>query len=185
MPALPRHHQRRCVSKVVGELAACRLGGRGHLLLGRAPLAVGAAQLRGDLGRPLRVLGEEQLHPRIGPVEAPRRVDPRRQPKRQVPLIELRRLDLGRGQQGADPGPLRPPNLLQSPPHDRPVLPDQRHHVGHRRQRDEVEIAPRVDPLSAVASFQATAVPHRSVKGYPSISGWRIGQSGSSPAGWW
>ncbi len=128
----------------------------------RSPLA--RLELGGDLRRPRRVLGEEELDPGVGAVEAPRRVDPRRQPEREVTLVELRRLARGRLEQGPDPGPPRPSDLLQAPPHDRPVLPDQRHDVGHRRQRDEIEIA-RSSSRRAEANFQATAVPQRSVKG--------------------
>ena len=46
MPALPGDDDRRGLAKVLGQLAARRLGGRVDLLLGRAPLAVGAARAR-------------------------------------------------------------------------------------------------------------------------------------------
>ena len=45
-----------------------------------------------------------------------------------------------------NPGRRVLPHLHQPPPDQRPVLPDQRHHVGDRRQRHQVEVALAVLP---------------------------------------
>ena len=140
MPPLAGQDQPGSLAQLVRKLPPRRLGSRIDLPLGSPPLAVGPTQLNSDLFGPLLVLGEEQLHPGVGPVEPPRSIDPRRQPKRQIPLVELSRLAFRGLQQRTHPGPARPPHLRQPPPHQRAVLAHQRHHVGDGGKRDEIEV---------------------------------------------
>ena len=147
----------RCASlQLLGQLPPRRLRRRVDLALGRPPLGVRPAQLVGDLLGAPAVLGEQQLDPGVGPVQPPRRVDPRRQPERQVPLVQPSRLAFRAPPSAPAARPAGPPHLGQPALHQRPVLPDQRHHVGDRRQRDEVEVASRrVGAAVAAAATQA------------------------------
>ena len=82
----------------------------------RSPLArlSSAAICRG----PRLVLGQEQLDPGVGPVEPPGGVDPRRQPERQIALVEPARLAFRGLEQRPHPRPLRragPPPARAAP----------------------------------------------------------------------
>ena len=75
VPALAREHVRGALSKR-GDL---RFGLQADARLHLPALVVGAVQLLGDLPRRARVLGQDQLEPRVGAVQAPRGVQARRQ----------------------------------------------------------------------------------------------------------
>src|SRR5260221_3958967 len=124
----------------MGRLPPPRLRGRIDLPSPRPPLAISPAQLSRDLRCPVLILGKEQLHSRVGPVEPPCSVDPRRQPERQVALVNLSRLAFSCLQQRPDPGPPRPPDLSQSTANQRPVLTHQRNDVGDGSQCNQVEV---------------------------------------------
>ncbi len=64
------------------------------LALGLAAVVVGAVELDGDLAGPLGIVGEEELDGRVGAVEAPRGVDPRREAEADVGLVHALGRDL-------------------------------------------------------------------------------------------
>ena len=141
MPALAGDDEPGASRRSLGQLAPGRLGGRVDLPLGRPPLGVGPAQLGGDRLARAVVLGQHQLDPGVGPVEAPGGVDPRRQPEGEVALVEPLRLAFRDRHQRPQPGPVRAAHLREPAPDQRPVLADQRDDVGDRGERDEVEVA--------------------------------------------
>ena len=96
VPTLAGDDQPWRFAQVLGQFPQRSLGRIRHLPLSSPPLPVRPAQLIGDLRRPRLVIGQEQLDPSISPIEPPRRIDPRRQLERQIPLIKLGRLDLRR-----------------------------------------------------------------------------------------
>ena len=116
------------------------LGAVGDLALGRAALGVGAVELGGDRRGAVGILGQHQLDPGVGAVEAPGGVDPRRQPEAEGALVDALGLDLGDRHQRAQPGPGRRAEHAQPLAHQPPVLADQGDHVGDGRQRDQVEL---------------------------------------------
>jgi hypothetical protein len=140
VPVLPRQDQPRRFAQPVRQLAAGRLGGGVDLALGRPPLGVGPPQLGCDLLGARLVLGQQQLDPGVGPVEPAGGVDPRRQAKGEIALVEPGRLAARRGDQRPQPWTPSSPHLRQTPPHEVPVLPHQRDHVGDGRQGDQVEV---------------------------------------------
>ncbi len=140
MPALAGEDQPRGRPQLLGQLAQVRLCRRVDLALGRPPLGVGPAQLDRDLLRPTGIVAQQQLDPGVGPVQPPRGVDPRRQPERQVALVERRRLAPGRRHQRPQAHPATAADLRQPALDQRPVLADQRHHVGHRGKGHQVEV---------------------------------------------
>src|SRR6185295_15412006 len=87
------------------------------------------------------VLGEKELHSSIGPIQPPRSIDPRPKPKTKVTLIKPARIAFSRCQQRPHPWPLSPPHLLKPPLHQRPILANQRNDIGHRRQRNKIQVA--------------------------------------------
>ena len=101
----PARTSARRLAQLVGQLAPRRLGGGVDLALGRPPLGVGPAQLGRDLLGPRLVLGQQQLDPGVGPVQPPGRVDPRRQPEREIALVQPRRLAFRGRHQRPQPGP--------------------------------------------------------------------------------
>ena len=121
-------------------------------------------ELGGDRRRPRRVLGQHQLDPGVGAVEAPGGVDPRRQPEGEVALVEPLRLHPRDRHQRPQARAACAPNLRQPAPHQEPVLADQRHQVGDRRQRDEVEVA---DPARLVAGRSRAPAPRRASRPPP------------------
>ena len=73
MPAGTGHHQRRGVAEVLGKLLDRGLRRPLDLLLGRAPLVVGAVELGRDGRSAVGIVGQEELDARVGAVEAARR----------------------------------------------------------------------------------------------------------------
>ncbi len=104
VPALPRQHQRRRLGLLERQRGARLLGSVGDLALGRAPLGVGLVELGGDRLGAGGIVGQHQLHSRVGPVQAPGRVDPRRQPEPQGVLGDPLGLHLRGRHQRAQPG---------------------------------------------------------------------------------
>ena len=165
MPTLAGQDQTHPIAQLVGQLPQRPLGSSIDFALRRPTLTVGPTQLRRNLSRTPLVLGEEQLHSRISSVQAPRSIDPRRQPKSQITLVKLAGLTFRGFEQRPHPRPTSPPNLSQPPPHQRTVLSNKRHHIGDRRERDEVEVMRNVGggfPRLAFARSSWGAHPRRS-----------------------
>ncbi len=137
------------VGEDVAAAPALRLGPLLHLGDGRAensvldllPLAVQLLELVGEPAGDVGVFGEQQLERRLGAAEAARGVDPRGQPEADGALVDARGIDAGGLHQGSQAGLLRSRQGAQAGLGQRAVLVDQRHDVGDRRQRDEVEMA--------------------------------------------
>ena len=123
--------------------ATCASASNRMRCLGVAALAVGRVELGGDRLGALRVLGEHQLEPRVGAVQAPGRVDPRRQAKADRARVERARVDAGDAHQCSQAG-LRRARERAQPVADQPaVLAGERDAVGHGGERDEVEVGLR------------------------------------------
>ena len=136
MPALGREDER----VALGMVGDQRLGLEPDPRLDVAPLGVHRVQLRGDRAGALAVLGQQQLEPGVGAVQAPGGVQPRPEPEADRRLVDRARVhardvhqrpqpDLARAGQRAQPGADQPP-----------VLAEQRDDVGDRGQRDQVEV---------------------------------------------
>ena len=85
-----------------------------------------------------RVLGEQQLGGLERLPHPPGRVEPRRDDERDRLEVDGRGHDPGAFEECRDPGSWRGPETDQPEPRDRPVLPDDRRHVGHGPDRREV-----------------------------------------------
>ena len=146
--------------------------------------------------RARRILGQQQLEPGVGAVQAPGGVDPRRE------------AEADRRRRRPRPGPRgRPPSAraaracgcrasARSPARTSARFSStQRHDVGDRGERDQVEVlvgerrilarAPRAAPARACAR---PPVAHSSGHGLPPSRGCTIGASGSAPSArgvWW
>ena len=141
VPVPTGDNQARSLPQPLRQIPQRHLSRVGNLPLRRPPLAIGTVQLDGNLGRPSLILGEEKLNPRIGAIKPPSRIDPRSKTEAQIALVEPGHLAFGRRDQRPHTRPRSPPYLLQPLLHQRPVLPHQRHHIGHRRQRNKIKIS--------------------------------------------
>ena len=105
-----------------------------------APLGVHRIQFGGHGAGTVAILGQQQLEPRVGPVQAAGGVQPRAEAEPDRLLVDRARVhardvhqrpqtDLARVRQPPQPGADQPP-----------VLSEQRHHVGHRGQGDQVQV---------------------------------------------
>ena len=146
MPALAGEHERVRLGLIGRQLRARGLGGRGDLALRRTALGVGTVELRGDLRRPIIVGRQHQLDSGVGAIEAPGGVDPGSEPEPDGLLVDRLGLHLRNRHQRADPSAPRRPHRGQPLAHQPPVLADERHQVGDRRQRNQVEILSRGVP---------------------------------------
>ena len=109
-------------------------------LLDRLPLAVQRLELLGELPGLGRILSEQQLQRRLGPAQASGGVDPRREPEADRTLVERGRIHAGDAQQRAQARLLRLREAAQTDERERTVLVDERHDVGDRRERHDVEM---------------------------------------------
>ena len=158
VPALAGEDEARRLAQLLGERPQRRLRRGVDLALGCSPLAVGPAQLGCDLGGAILVVGEEQLHARVGSVEPPGSVDPRRQAERQIALIELASARSSRPSSSARiPG--RCARRTSSSPRrtSERFSPTQRHDVSHGGQSDEIQVERR----------RRARVPRRTSRGVP------------------
>ena len=138
VPALAREHVRRALAE------------RGHLRFGlEADPQLHLAGARGwrasssarDLRGARGILGEDQLERRVGAVQAPGGVQARRQ--READARARRRCAGSTPRdrhQRAQPGLGRARQRAQPAAHERAVLAHQRHDVGDRRERHQVEV---------------------------------------------
>ena len=141
MPAFVRKH--------VAALAAAFLGPRLDLLrrLADDPLLDGLAVAVELLepGRELAglgvALGHEEVERDLRPAEPPGGVDARREPEGDRTFVDRGRVDACRAHKGPEPGALRASELPQPGDCERTVLVDERHDVGDRRERDEVQVS--------------------------------------------
>jgi hypothetical protein len=145
---------RQDVGGLHASLADLRLGLEEDPRLGVAALGVGPIELLGDRGGARGVVGEDELEPGVGSVEAPGRVDPRRQAKADRPRIERAWVDARDAQQRADARPLGGGQRAQPFAHQAPVLAAQRHAVSDRGQGDEVEVLVGVRGIAPRAGQQ-------------------------------
>jgi hypothetical protein len=77
MPALAGQHQRGSLGQFRREGRSRPLRALDRLPLGPATLGVGAIELLRDLGGPVPILGQHELHPGVGSIQAARGVDAR------------------------------------------------------------------------------------------------------------
>ena len=106
-----------------------------------AALGVQPVELVGDLRRADLVVREQQLEAGVGALEAAGGVDPRREPEADRARVDPRRVGARDAHERAQPGPRRRRQRAQARAHEAAVLAAQRHAVGDRGERDEVEVA--------------------------------------------
>jgi hypothetical protein len=140
MPPLARQHQPRRLANLIRQLPPRGLRRRIDLPLSSPALGVHPVQLNRNLLRPRLVLGEKKLNPCVGPIEPPRSIDPRRQPEREIPLVQLGRLAFRNLQQCPNPGPTRPTNLLEALPDQCPILADEWNDIGDGGQGNQIQV---------------------------------------------
>ncbi len=109
-------------------------------LLERAALGVDQVELGGDLARSLRIVGQQQLECRIGPPQPPGGVDPRSEAEAERAGIERARVGPADRDQRPQAGPGGVRQRREPLAHEPPVLVDQRHQVGDRRERDQLDV---------------------------------------------
>ena len=108
--------------------------------LDRLPLAVQILEL---VREPLRlggVVGEQELERGARMAEPPCGVDARPEPEAARARVDGRRIDAGGAHERLQPRLLRARERAQARDRERAVLVDERHDVGDRRERDEVEM---------------------------------------------
>ena len=179
-------------AQLVGEPAEGGLGLVGDLPLGLAALVVGGVELGGDRRGASGVVGEHQLDPGVGAVEAPGGVQPRAEAEGDVALVDPLGLDPGGFHQRPQAGAGRAPDLVEPAADQEAVLADERDEVGDGGERDEVEVAdrrlrpagpPTLQRLGELRGDRRAA--QRLERVAADLAGWTIGQSGSSSPGWW
>ena len=140
----PASDQRRRLAQLLRQLAPRRLGGGVDLPLGRPPLArwPGSAPPRSPRPAPSSSVSNSST-PASARYSRPAALIRGASRNARSPSSSRVGSHFDASISARSPRPLRPPHLLQPPLHQRPVLADQRHHVGDRRQRDEIEIAGR------------------------------------------
>ena len=117
-----------------------RLGLEQDPRLDVAALDVDRVELGGDRAGPLDVGRQQQLQPRVGAVQPPGGVDPRREPEADRARVDAARVDARHVHQRLQPGLARRGQRAQPRAHEPPVLAHERHAVGDRGERDEVEV---------------------------------------------
>ena len=110
------------------------------LVLDRLPVAVQLLETIGEKARLVGVFGQEQLERRARMAEPARGVDAGREPEPDLAGVDCRRIDARDLHQGAQAELLRAGERSEPGNRQRPVLAHERHDVGDRRKRDEVEV---------------------------------------------
>ena len=109
-----------------------------HAPLERLPLVVELVDVFGQLHRPLRRLGRQQLDGHLRLAEPARRVEPRADREADVFAGERRFLvEAGHVLQRLEAGHGPMPQAVEPVPHEHAVLVHERHDVGHRAHRGE------------------------------------------------
>ena len=132
---------RRVGHQALGLEHGCRLD--------RLALGVDRVELARDLEGALGVLRHQQLEPGIGVVEATRRVDARREREPERPLVDALRIDARDSHQCPHAGALGARQRAQAAAHQRAVLAHQRHQVGDRCERDDVQLVVELGRIAA------------------------------------
>ena len=145
VPSLRSEHVRRALA-LLRELC---LGLEEDAPLKLATLAVCPVELDGDLARALRALGEDELEPGVCAAKATGGVQPRGQREAQRALADGARAHAGDRHERPQPGLARRGEGSQPAAHERAVLAHEGHHVGDRRQTDEVEVLAQLVRLAA------------------------------------
>ena len=117
-------------------------------------LAVGRVELVRHLAGAAGVLGQQQLERRVGAVQPPGGVQPRRQRERHRPLSRLPGRHAGDLHQRPQPGPRGGLQAAQAAHGQRAVLAQQRDHVGDRRQRHQVELGLELGRVASAGHVQ-------------------------------
>ena len=139
VPVVARQH----VGASRSELAHLRLGLPQDPLLDRAALGVDHVELGRDLAGALRIVGQQQLEAHVGPAQPAGRVDPRRQPEAERPGVDRARIGAADADQRSQAGLGRVRERRQTLSDEPPVLVDQWHEVGDRRERDQLDVLVR------------------------------------------
>ena len=112
-------------------------------------LAVEEVELVGHLGRALVIIGEEQLEPGVGPLQAAGGVDPGREAEGERGGVHIAGVERGDLHQRPQSRPARARHGLEPLAHEAAVLAPERHEVGHRGQRDDVDVLGRCGRILA------------------------------------
>ena len=122
-------------------------------------------QLACHLHRALLVGGQHQLQPRIRAVQPAGGIDPWRQREPERRLGDALGVHAGNPHQRAQARAACPGDRPQPATHQRPVLPHERHQVGHRRERHDVELALELDGVTAGGRPQRLRQLERNARG--------------------
>ena len=118
------------------DRARCRAQ---NLIFDPLAFAVALLDLVGKRLRLTPIRREDQLQRELGMAEPAGGVDARRQAKAEIGRADARRIDAGRDHQRAQARAIAASEAAHASSHERAVLIDQRHDIGDRRQRDEIE----------------------------------------------
>ena len=116
------------------------LGLEEDALLDVAALGVRTVELLGDHAGALGLPGEQELDAGVRAIEATRRVEPRREPEADRAGVDARGVRLRHLHEGPKPLAARGAHRTQAGADEPPVLPAERHAVGDRGERDELEV---------------------------------------------
>ncbi len=136
VPVLAREHVRRRL-RMLGPRG---LGGKEDPCLDILALAVEQVQLICDSGRPVLVLGQDELEARVGAGEAARGVDARREAEPERVLVDRDGVDARHAHECPQPGTASARHRFEPLTDEPAVLAAQRHHVGDRGERDQVGV---------------------------------------------
>ena len=143
MPAVGGQHERGGVGAGGARLGDLPLGLEQDPRLHVAALDVDRVELGGHGAGAVEVRREQQLEPRVGAVQPPGGVDPRRQPEPDRPGVHPARVDARHLHQRLQPGLAGRGEHAQARAHEPAVLPHERDAVGDGGQRDDVEVGVR------------------------------------------
>ena len=105
------------------------------------PVVVHALELRGEVAGDGRIVGEQELERGLGAAEAASGVDARGEAEADGALVDGGRVDVGGAHQGLQAGARRAGEAAQTGDGEAAVLIHQRHDVGDRGERDQIEVA--------------------------------------------
>ena len=137
-------------------------------LLDRLAIAVELLERVGETACFVPILREDELERGVGSTEPSRRIDPRREPEPDRACVDGGRIDPGAPHQRLQARAARGGERLQPGGREAAVLVEQRHDVGDRRHRDEVQVPAEERVLGAeerLAELVDDARPTSSGKG--------------------
>ena len=109
-------------------------------LLDRLAVAVQLFEPRRELAGLGFCLAHQEIERDLGPAEPAGRVDARREPEGDCTFVDRRLVDACGAHERSETGSLRASELSEPGDGQCAVLVDERHDVGDRRERDEVEV---------------------------------------------